>query len=69
MSDLTRLIKLNDLEGVKLRVLQIYKEKAEQDKLIEQIETQTHTMGEELERREQLISEYEKTLRENHQEY
>lgn len=34
MEDLTRLIKLGDVEGIKLRVMEIYREKEEQDVLI-----------------------------------
>ena len=67
--DLARLIKLNDLEGVRLRVLQIYREKQEQEKLIEEMDNQTQLMGEQLEKKDQLIDEYQKAIKDNHQEY
>ena len=36
MQDLNRLIKLQDFEGLKLRVMQIYKEREEQERIIEE---------------------------------
>lgn len=34
IDDMNRLVKLGDMEGIKLRVIQIYREKQEQDGLI-----------------------------------
>ena len=36
ITDINRLIKLNDFEGLKLRVLQIYKEKSAQEEVIKE---------------------------------
>ena len=34
MNDICRLVKLNDFEGLKIRVMQIYREKEDEEKLI-----------------------------------
>jgi len=67
--DINRLIKLNDFEGVKMRVTQIYKEKADQDNLMEEMDKQAQFMSEELEQKEQLISEYQQTIQETKEEF
>ena len=36
LQDLNRLIKLQDFKGLKLRVMQIYKEREEQERIIEE---------------------------------
>jgi hypothetical protein len=36
LNDINRLIKLNDFEGLKLRVMQIYREKEDQDKILDE---------------------------------
>lgn len=49
MNDINRLIKINDFEGVKKRILEIYKEKTEQDKLLKEIDGDLNNLRDEIE--------------------
>lgn len=55
MNDINRLIKINDFEGVKKRILEIYKEKNEQDKVLKEIDGDLNNLRDEIETKEQLI--------------
>ena len=48
LQDINRLIKLNDFDGLKLRIVQIYKEKGEQEKLLKAINQDLEDLREEL---------------------
>jgi hypothetical protein len=63
LNDINRLIRLNDYEGVKLRVLSIYKEKGEQENLLKEIDNDLDNLREELDKKDQLINEYENVMR------
>jgi hypothetical protein len=39
LDDLTRLIKLGDLDGIKLRVMQIYREREELERITQEVES------------------------------
>ena len=69
MQDINRLIKLGDHEGVKLRVIQIYKEKTEQDKLLREIDNDIDNLRNELETKDKLLEEYEFVIEKSHQEH
>ena len=57
MDDLNRLHKLNDYDGIKLRVFQIYKELADMEEMVRDASKVAHQYFEDAEKREKAVSD------------
>ena len=63
LSDLNRLLKLNDAEGIKLRVMEIYKEKALLDNYLTEVEDDGEQLRVDVNEKETLLQQYEDAMK------
>jgi hypothetical protein len=63
LDDLTRLHKLNDFDGIKLRVMQIYRERSEMEELVRDAFKVAESYLEDAEKRERYMQEVREAVR------
>jgi hypothetical protein len=68
LDDLTRLHKLNDFEGIKLRVMQIFRERLDLETLFEESFRTSDSFRQEAERRERVCVETREAARKHLEE-